>query len=140
MPEKPTTPDVVEHTRRGVEATNRGDLDATLSVYGPNSVWDNSAVGLGTNEGFAAIRRFIEDWWSSYVELEIMIEETRDLGNGVGLAILVQRGRPLGSIGQLELRYATVTDLVGGVIEHTDGYTDIDEARAAAERLADERG
>jgi ketosteroid isomerase-like protein len=140
MPEGATTPDVVELTRRSVEALNRRDLDTALSAYGPNSVWDNSAFGLGTNDGFAAIRRFVEDWYSSYQELEIEIEENLDLGHGVVLGVFVQKGRPLGSTGHLELRYALVAVFVGGIIERTQGYTDIDEARAAAERLAQERG
>jgi hypothetical protein len=126
MPEESTTPDLVELARRSVEALNRRDLDAAMSVYGPNSVWDNSAFGLGTNDGFAAIRQFIEDWYSSYEELEIEIEESLDLGNGVVLGVAVQKGRPVGSF-------------AGGIIERAQGYTDIDQARAAAERLAQER-
>jgi ketosteroid isomerase-like protein len=135
-----TTPDLEELARRSVEAFNRRDLDAALSVYGPNSIWDNSAFGLETNEGFAAIRQFIEDWYSSYEELEIEIEENVHLGNGVLLAVAVQKGRPVGSTGHLEVRYAVVFVFAGGIIERAQGYTDIDEARAAAERLAQERG
>ena len=140
MPEGATTPDVVELTRRSVEALNRRDLDTALSAYGPNSVWDNSAFGLETNEGFAAIRQFFEDWYSSYEELEIEIEENVHLGNGVLLAVAVQKGRPVGSTGHLEVRYALVFVFAGGIAERTQGYTDIDEARADAERLAEERG
>jgi ketosteroid isomerase-like protein len=138
--EESTTPDLVELLRRTVEALNRRVLDAALSVYGPNSVWDNSAFGLETNEGFAAIRQFIEDWYSSYEELDIEIEENVHLGNGVVLGVFVQKGRPVGSTGHLEVRYALVVVFAGGIIERTQGYTDIDQARAAADRVAVERG
>ena len=49
--EESTTPDLVELTRRTLEAINRGDLDTALSVFGPDSVWDDSAIGLGTHDG-----------------------------------------------------------------------------------------
>ena len=140
MPEESTTPDLVEVAGRTVEALNRRDLDAALSIYSPNSVWDNSAFGLETNEGFGAIRQFIEDWFSSYEELEIEIEENLDLGNGVVLGVAIQKGRPVGSTGHLETRYALVSVVVGSIFERTQGYTDIDQARADAERLAQERG
>jgi ketosteroid isomerase-like protein len=134
------TPDLVELARRSVEALNRRDLDTAQRVYGPNSVWDNSAFGLGTNEGRTAIRGLLEDWLSPYEELHIEIEENLDLGNGVVLGVAVQKGRLRGSTGHLEVRYAVVIVFVGGIVERTQGYTDIDEARAAAGRLAEERG
>jgi hypothetical protein len=38
------------------------------------------------------------------------------------------------------MRFAAVTTWVDGLIERNTNYTDIDEARAGAERLAEERG
>jgi hypothetical protein len=67
-------------------------------------------------------------------------EETiLDLGNGVTFAVLLQKGRPVGSTGVVELRYIQVTTWVDGLIVCITPYTDIDQARAAAERLAEER-
>jgi hypothetical protein len=40
---------------------------------------------------------------------------------------------------KVELRYASVGIWAGGGLERGIGYTDIGEARAAAERLAEER-
>src|SRR5213080_4581579 len=48
------------------------------------------------------------------------------------------KGRPIGSGGEVQLRYAAVTEWVGGMVVRDTNYTDIDEARAAAERLAEE--
>ncbi len=96
-------------------------------------------MGMGTFEGQAAARGFLEDWFVSY-DYELEAEEILDLGNGVGLRILVQKGRPVGSSGEVQLRYAPVGVWEDGKIVRTMNYNDIDEAHAAAERLAEERG
>jgi ketosteroid isomerase-like protein len=54
--------------------------------------------------------------------------------------VLVQKGRPVRSSGEVQLRYGTVSVWEDGKIARITNYTDIDEARAAAERLAQERG
>ena len=51
-----------------------------------------------------------------------------------------QRGRLPGSTGWVQTRIADVVTWAGGLIERQTAYTDVDEARAAAERLAQERG
>ena len=67
-------------------------------------------------------------------------EETLDLGNGVGFRVLFQKGRPVGSGGELELRYAAVSVWDDGRVVRMTNYGDIPEARAAAERLAENGG
>ena len=42
--------------------------------------------------------------------------------------------------GDLKMRYAPVNEWRDGLIARETLYTDIDEGRAAAERLAEERG
>jgi ketosteroid isomerase-like protein len=139
MPEESTTPDLVELVRRSVEAVNQRDFDGVMSFWGPDPVWDTSPMGLGVYEGTAAIRRFFEDWIGAYEEWEIEPEELLDLGNGIVLAVFLQTARPVGSIGHVQIRYAAVTVLVEGMIVRIANYSDIEEARAAAERLAQER-
>ena len=140
MAEESTTPDLVELTRRSFEAGNRGDVDAAMSFYGPDSIWDLSEIGLGTYEGLAAIRNFFEDWIGTYDEFELEAETILDLGNGIVLFAARQSGRPAGSIRRVELRYAGFTVWSDGVAARVANYGDIDVARAAAERLAEERG
>jgi ketosteroid isomerase-like protein len=140
MPEEPTTPDLVDRYRRSIEAANRGDFDAVMSLWGTYPVWDTSPAGMGTFEGPAAVRGFFEDWVSAYEEYEIEAEEIADLGNGVTYAILLQRGRPAGSNGEVRVRSATVGLWVNGLLTRVTNYPDIDAARADAERLAAERG
>jgi ketosteroid isomerase-like protein len=139
MPEEPTTPDLAELTRSWLEAINRGDYDAFMGFWGPDPVSLTSDGGLGTFEGRAAIRGFFEDWVSSYEEFEVMAEEIVPLGNGVTYAILSQRGRPVDSSGEVRLRYASVGLSVNGLAVQVTNYLDLDKARAAAERLAQER-
>jgi ketosteroid isomerase-like protein len=135
-----TAPDLVELQMRLTAATNRADADAVVAFYAPDAVYDMSPIGMGVFEGRAAARGFIEDWWISYEESEFEAEETLDLGNGVGFRVVVQRGRPVGSSGEVRLRYGIVSVWEDGKIARITNYTDVDEARAAAERLAHERG
>jgi ketosteroid isomerase-like protein len=137
MSEESTTPDLVELARKSIEA---GSIEAVVSFYAPDAVWDASPWGMGVFEGQAAIRAFFEDWAGSYAGLEWAVEEVRDLGNGVTFAVILQKGRVVGSGGSVQLRYASVAEWIHDLIVRNTTYTDIDEARAAAERLAEERG
>jgi ketosteroid isomerase-like protein len=137
MPDDSTTPDLVELGRRIQGAVNRREFDLLNSVYAPDAVVE--AEGLGTFGGRAAIRRFFEDMVGSFDQYVIEQEEFLDLGNGVGFEVARQSGRLLGSAGRIQQRFASVTESAEGLIMRGTFYTDIDEARATAERLAQER-
>jgi ketosteroid isomerase-like protein len=140
MPEESTTPDLVEPARQLTEAGNRRDLDRIMDVYALDAVRELSPMGMGTFKGHASFRGFLEDWFGAYEQFEMRTGEILDLGNGVTLAVIFQKGRPVGSSGEVQLRYAAVNMWEDGKIVRTTNYTDIDEGRAAAERLAKERG
>jgi hypothetical protein len=95
---------------------------------------------MGEFEGHTAIRGFLEDWLGSYEEMQWEAEEIRDLGNGITLAVVVQTGRPVGSTGEVQVRSAGVSIWTDGLVERVRNYADIDQGRAAPERLAAERG
>jgi ketosteroid isomerase-like protein len=138
MPEEqPTSPDLTELVRRSIE-TERPE--ATIGFYAPDAVWDASPWGMGVFEGRAAVRGFFEDWAGSYTDMEWKAEEIRDLGHGLAFAVVLQKGRLVGSSGVVQLRYASVTEWADGLITRNTTYIDIDEGRAAAERLAGSRG
>ena len=134
-----TTPDPVEFSRRLVEALNRLDFDAAMSFYAPDAVWEGNASGM-TLEGRTAIRSFWEDMTVAYEESDVQAQEILDLGNGVVFGVARASGRPVGSTGRVENRLVSVAVWEEGLIVRATGYTDPDEARAAAERLAHERG
>jgi ketosteroid isomerase-like protein len=140
MSEESTTPDLVELTRAWLQAGTSGDLERMLSFFGPDPVWDMSPMGMGVFEGRAAIRGFYKDWLGAYEGYRIEPEEIHDLGNGVTWSVVLQQGRPMGSGGTVQLRYGTCATWTDGKAVRVWNYHDIDEARAAAERLAAERG
>jgi ketosteroid isomerase-like protein len=135
--DEPANPDMTELVRSSIEADS---AEATISFYAPDAVWDASPWGMGVFEGQSAVRSFFEDWASSYTNIEWKAEEIRDLGHGVWFAVVLQKGRLVGSSGIVQLRYASITQWADGLITRNTTYTDIDEARAVAERLAASRG
>jgi ketosteroid isomerase-like protein len=140
MSEESTTPDLVALVRRQLEAANRGDLDAFMSYCPPDGVYDASRDGVGVFEGPVAIRGLIADWWGAFDDLRLEPEEVLDLGNGVTFSVVRHDARPAGSTGHVQTRQACVLEWVDGMVARATVYSDIDEARTAAECLAESRG
>ncbi len=136
MSEESTTTDVAEILRQMSDASTRGDLDAFAGVFAPDAVF---LTGVGRFEGRDAIRGYVDDFWRSYDEQSFAPDEVHDLGNGVALISAVVTGRPRGSNAEVHLRFAVVIAHACGVVSRWTDYVNIDEARAAAERLAEER-
>jgi ketosteroid isomerase-like protein len=141
MAEESTTPDPEEAVRLLREALTRRDFDTAVARFAPDAVWNTASAGglVGVLEGREAIRGALEDWFGAYEDYEEVIDEFRDLGNGVTFGVSLQRGRPKGGGGLVERRVAAVSIWRNGLIERLTSHTDLDEARAAAERLAEER-
>jgi ketosteroid isomerase-like protein len=137
--EESTTPDLIGLARLLNEAFNRCDFDAVESFFAPDAV-TVGLEGIGTFEGAAAIRGFYEDAASSYDDFHVETEEIIDLGNGVTFAVVLITGHLVGSGGEVQMRFGSVASWTEAVIERQTGDMDIDEGRAAAERLAKERG
>jgi ketosteroid isomerase-like protein len=139
--EESTTPDLDEIWRKNSEALNRGDLDRAVAMYAPDAVWDVSLLGLeGAFEGREAIPGASEDLIAPYEDLEVVAEEFGDLGSGVTFLVFRARGRLRGSTRFVESRMASVATWANGLIARSTTYLDPDQARAAAERLAKDRG
>ena len=136
MTEESTTPDLVELVRKQVEALNRGDVDGVMSSVAEDAVLDGR---MEVVEGQAAIRGFLEDWFKTFEELGFDLEEVSHLGGGVVLAVVIQDGRLVGGDGHVRQREGWVYRCVGGSIARLSTL-EVDQARAAAERLAQERG
>jgi ketosteroid isomerase-like protein len=121
-----------------LEAMNSGDVDAILVAVATDCVWD--AGSLGVFEGKQAIGAFIRDWRGAYEDFQVEFEEGEDLGNGVTYGVLLERGRPKNTSGGLvENRHSVVFRWRDGLLERYRSYNDLDKARTAAERLAQER-
>jgi len=135
-----TPPDLEELTHFTNDAFNRRDFDGLMTRYSQNPVWDTSAVGLGVHEGREAVRAFQEEWLQAYEDFEGVVAELCDLGNGISMAVFQHRAKPTGGSGFVEFRFALVTTWTGGLVERVTAFTDVDEARSAAGRLAEDRG
>ena len=137
--EETATPDLVELVRESGEAFNRGDLDAAASCYAPDAVWDGSNLGLEVFTGVAAVRSVLGDLRRGYEEYEEAVIEGRDLGNGVWFIVTRLNARLVGSPATVQELWAFTSVWRAKLIEPVVMSRDIDAARAAAERLAQER-
>ena len=142
MSEKSTTPDLVELTRRALGAFSDRDVDRSLSIFAHDAVWDNSLIGMDVIAGITAIRRFFDEWLASYEEFEQEVVEIRDLGSGIVFSVTRHKARPFGSAAHALVRevFAFVLVWVDGRVVRQTAYNDVNDARAAAERLAESRG
>jgi ketosteroid isomerase-like protein len=139
MVEESTTPDLVELARLSFQPAMSRDFDGIMAFWADDAVWDLSPMGLGVYRGTAAVRGFFEDWIASYELFEVELEECLDLGNGVLLNVVAQKASFAASSGEVTLRYASVTVWEGALIVSVTNYPDIDQARAAAGRVVEER-
>jgi ketosteroid isomerase-like protein len=138
MPEESTAPDLVALWQESADAADRRDFDTAMRYFAADALWEVRPLGISF-AGARAIRSFLEDWLGSYEEYEYEQEEALDLGNGVVFVVSRLDARPLGSLGSVQERWAFTFVWTAGMIVRVTGHTEIDEARAAAERLAEER-
>jgi ketosteroid isomerase-like protein len=139
MPGESPTADPAELTRLAFEAANQRDLDALLSFFAPDAVFQGRVAG-DLFEGQAAIRGFLDEWFGSFAEVRFEVEEFVVLDDGVVLAVVNQEGRPVGVDGQVRQREGwAICWSADGLIVRLTVHADIGEARAAAERLAESR-
>jgi hypothetical protein len=138
MPEQARMHDPIELTHRAFGFLNRRDLDAVMGLLSPTCVCDMSRLGRAVYTGAEAIREFSDDWLGTLYEYGVAVDEIEDLGNGVvRVDEVAHRARTSHGF------YETSSSLVGvwddGLLTQVTLYPDPDEARAAAERLAQER-
>ncbi len=138
MSRESATPDLVALTRQLFDAASSGDIDALMQFYAPDAVWETTLVTLA---GSAAIRERLEEWLGAFDELGFELEEILDLGNGVTLTVVNQRARPAGSSSgaYMQRQEAFIGVWERGMVTHATTYLDVDQARAGAERLAQDR-
>lgn len=110
-----------------------------MSDYSPDAVVDVSGWGIGVFEGRPAITSAFEDWQSSYVDDLLTVEEVLGLDHGVVFTVYSEDARLVGSGGPVQRRVDWIRVIVEGLIARTCHYRDLDEGRAATERLAQER-
>lgn len=140
MSEDLTAPGALDGTRQLHRLLNSRDLDAVTDLFEPGSIWDASRWGLGSHEAPTSLRRFLQDWIGSFDVYELALEEVQDLGNGIVFAVFFHAADLQGGGGSLRVRSSAVLDWRAGQLVGLTSYRDMEEARAAAELLARERG
>jgi hypothetical protein len=86
------------------------------------------------------VRGFWEEAAGMFEDWTIKVETVIDLGREVVYTVCHMQGRPAGSTGVVATRGALVFEWTEGMIVRVIAYSDINEGRAAAERLAESRG
>jgi ketosteroid isomerase-like protein len=138
MSEDSATPSPVELVRSLFVAAQRRDFDAITGVLRHDAVFESVALGLRL-EGDAAIRGFLEEWIGAYDEFDFEINELVELAPGIVFAASRSEARLPGSAAVIRQTTASVFVFVHALIGRAMGYLDVDEGRAAAERLGEER-
>ena len=110
-----------------------------MGLLSPTCVCDMSRWGLDVYTGAGAIRAFTDDWLGTLSEFAVKVDQIEDFGNGVVCVEQVaHRERTPG--GFIELPSSLVAVWDRGLLARVTLYPAPDEAGAAAERLAQERG
>src|SRR5215217_5802423 len=99
----------VEAFKRGLEAGNRGDVDALLDELHPEIEWHSALHALMGGQqtvfrGHDGVRRMIADLYETFAVVHIEMSEFRDLGDGL---VAIGRTRTRGKASGVE----TVTPL-----------------------------
>jgi ketosteroid isomerase-like protein len=123
-------------------AISARDLDEAQAFFTHDAVLDMTRTTGVVVHGLDAIRAWQEDWLAGYEEAFFTAEEIIDAGNGVAFVRELQTARPTGTIGHVTQRQAEIWITDDGCFVRVIVYpnSELDEARAAAERLAGERG
>jgi ketosteroid isomerase-like protein len=138
MPDESPAPDPVQRVHEAFAAASAEDLDGVTAGLAPDAVWVMDEVGLGPFEGVDAIREFLLEWWSLWEEHTHRVEEAVIFNDRVGYVIIREDGRMKDGGSVVEARVAHVLESIDGLVVRDTTYVDIDAARAAAERLAEE--
>lgn len=126
----------VEAFRRGLDAGNRGDIEALLEELDSEIEWHSALHALLRGEktvfrGHDGVREMIGDLYDAFGEVHIEISEIRDLGERL-VAIGRNRVRGKASGTEIETPLAFVADFRNGKTILIRAYLDPEEALEAA--------
>ncbi len=124
----------VEIVRKGL--AQLGATGRPSSLAAPDLGWDMSHfegwpdkdIYTG-RDGFAA---FIGEWTAPYEQWTLDIEELVEIDDVRVLAVMIQRGLITGTTSEVELRFAGIYTVEGGLIARGECYSNVAEAFEAA--------
>jgi ketosteroid isomerase-like protein len=118
--------------REIIDALNRADVDGVLARMDPQFEWrplEDSPVA-GTYRGHGQVRRYIEDWLTTFEGVRLDVEELRELGERV-VAVVRNYARARQSGLELQGRFCQVWTVRGGTAVEMQEYATRGEALAA---------
>ena len=123
----------VEIVRRSLEATNRGDMEETLTYIDPDGELHSAIIGGAEGNvyrGHDGFRRWYAETEATFEELRTELTEFRDLGDRVvGLGHIYARGRESGA--ELDSATGWVFTLRNGKVLKAEGFLSPDKALKA---------
>jgi ketosteroid isomerase-like protein len=125
----------LEIIRRGWTAWLRGDLEALVSDWDPNVIWDTSHFHSwpeGTYVGVEGIQKFLREWLEVWGEYEIEIEDVMPTQDGRVISLIAHHGQGGRSGIPMDLEMAQIATFRDGRIVRFDNYEDRAEALEAA--------
>jgi ketosteroid isomerase-like protein len=125
----------VEVVRRAIEAWQRDDLDAWLSLYHPAIEWHNAerlVEGAGSPyRGIDGIRQLWTVWRTEAEDFQVEFQELRDLGDDRVLQLGHIRWRGAASGILVESPLGQITTVCNGKILRSMDYLSHEEALEA---------
>ena len=122
----------VELARRGLEAINRGDLDAVMELVDAEvkAYIPTEMANEGTYRGSAEFRQMVEAWLEPWEEYRVEPHEFVERGDQI-VVPLKQSARGRGSGVEVEMEAAFVLSARGGRLVAWRLYADPAEALAS---------
>jgi ketosteroid isomerase-like protein len=131
-----------ELARRGIDAYNRGDvqallelLDEEVEVYTPPEL-----PNAGTYRGHEGFLQWANQWEEAWEEFRLEIERIDLVGERYVVVTVRQFGRGVGSGVEVEMRIAQLWEALEDKVTRLHYCPDRETALAAAERLSRELG
>jgi ketosteroid isomerase-like protein len=125
-------PGPVDVVREIVDALNRGDVDAMLARMDPDFEWRalEESPASGGHRGHEQVRRYVEDWLSTFDNLHLELGEPSLVGDHV-LVEVRGHGRGRASGVQLHNSFCQVWTLRRGTAVRMHEYATREEGLAA---------
>jgi ketosteroid isomerase-like protein len=121
----------VDVVKRGY-AHRQATGDFLEEILAPDFVWDMSKFGgwpeQQVYEGLEEARGFIRDWLAAFDEWKIEIDALHDAGGDRVVGIIRQHGRSRSTGLPIDMLFAQVWTVRGGLETRMEMYGDVDEA------------
>ena len=124
----------VELVRDILDALNRGDVDGMLGRMDPEFEWrplESSPVAR-VYHGHENVRRYVEDWLSTFDGVRLDLENPAELA-GCVVADVHAHGRGRASGLEIETRFCQVCTIRSGTAVRMDEYATREQALTALE-------